>query len=94
MKKEVGYFARVREYEREDSWDRPDGYVLADNLEAGEVKKADIHSNDGIYQYSRVGDFKLVELTEEGAKLLSESVEKAEWIVNRDPIDKYIVVPK
>lgn len=92
MKKEVGYVAKVREYE--GSWDRPDGYVLADTLEAGEAKKAWIHTRDRDDEYSRVGDFKLVELTEEGVKLLNRSVEKAEWILNCYPIDKYIVVPK
>lgn len=92
MKKEVGYVAKVREYE--GSWGRPDGYVLADSLEAGEAKKAWIHTRDRDDEYSRVDDFKLVELTEAGVKLLNESEEKAEWIFNCYPIDKYIVVQK
>lgn len=90
MKKDIGYIASVTEWE--GSWDRPDGHVLADSLEAGLAKKEWVHSRDTDDEYSRVGDFKMIELTEEGAKLLNSSSEKAEWIFK--DIAKYVVLPK
>ncbi len=88
MKKDIGYIASVTEWE--GSWDRPDGHVLADSMEAALAKKAWVHSRDTKEEYSRVGDFRMVELTEEGVKLLNESPEKAEWIFK--DISKYVVL--
>lgn len=88
MKKDVGYVASVTEYE--GSWSRPDGYVLADTQESGLAKKTWIHSRDGKDEYSRVGDFKMIELTEEGSKMLESSEEKAVWIFK--DIEKYVIL--
>jgi len=87
MKKDIGYIASVTEWE--GSWDRPDGYVLADSMEAGLAKKKWIHSRGTKEEHSLVEDFRMIELTEEGVKLLNDSPEKAEWVFK--DITKYAI---